>query len=191
MRAPLVAQGGANTGSSDMASGVEKINERIRQLFEHVVEREGVNLRKTDASKFLLVPRCASGISGESIEFDKSTLRLSRPQVLVMCMNANQVKSLIGNSTNKTAKVLCSLLPPPSCSYTYVYASRSMLPTAHGAHQAGAQSGLLDIMKGNTHHPYPPKCHDPYALFDDGANRKLSRLYFILDEDGGRQIIEL
>ena len=97
MRAPLVAQGGANTGSSDMASGVEKINERIRQLFEHVVEREGVNLPKTDASKFLLVPRCASGISGDSIEFDKSTLRLSRPQVLVMCMNANQVKSLIGN----------------------------------------------------------------------------------------------
>ena len=46
-------------------------------------------------------------------------------------------------------------------------------------------------MKGNTHHPYPPKCHDPYAPFDDGANRKLSRLYFILDEDGECQTIEL
>lgn len=66
-----------------------------------------------------------------------------------------------------------------------------MMSTAYGVHQAGAQSGLFDIMKGSTNHPYPPKCHDPYAPFDHGANRKLSRLYFILDEDGGCQAIEL
>ena len=49
--------------------------------------------------------------------------------------------------------------------------------------KAGANAGLLDIMKGMTNHPYPPKCHDPYADLDTGVNRALARLYFILDED--------
>ena len=189
------AQGGANTGSNDMASGIEKLNERIRELFVHEVRSGYINLPETDASKFLLVPRCSSGSSGESIEFDKFTMRLSRPQVLVMCMNASQVKSLIGNSTKRTAQVRapCCLHAtlPAVLTCTCVYVPRTMMSTAYGVHQAGAQSGLLDIMKGSTNHPYPPKCHDPYAPFDNGANRKLSRLYFILDEDGGCQAIEL
>ena len=112
MSTPLAAQGGANTGSSDMASGIEKLNVRIRELFVHEVRSRYINLPETDASKFLLVPRCSSGSSGESIEFDRFTLLLARPQVLVMCMNVSQVKNLIGNSTKKTAKArtLCCLL---------------------------------------------------------------------------------
>ena len=135
MSTPLVAQGGANTGSSDMASGIDKLNERIRELFEHEVRSKYINLPETDASKFLLVPRCSSGSSGESIEFDKFTMRLARPQVLVMCMNVSQVKNLIGNSTKKTAKVRAPCLPTtcqtPSSSNMHVCVPHATMPTAY------------------------------------------------------------
>ena len=135
MSTPLAAQGGANTGSSDMASGIEKLNVRIRELFVHEVRSRYINLPETDASKFLLVPRCSSGSSGESIEFDRFTLLLARPQVLVMCMNVSQVKNLIGNSTKKTAKVRAPCLPTtshtPSSSNMHVCVPRTTMPTAY------------------------------------------------------------
>ena len=47
---------------------------------------------------------------------------------------------------------------------------------------AGALRGLIDIMKGETLHPYPPKCHNAYEPFDEGVNRPVARVYFALDE---------
>ena len=144
-------KGGANTGSSDMASGLEKLNKRVQELFVHEVRHQNIRLPETDSFKFRLQPRKTS--DGEQIEFDINWLTLSRPQALIICMNPGQVKNLIGSSGTKATS------------------------------KAGATAGLLDIMKGNTKHPYPPKCHSPYERFDEGANRPLARVYFILDED--------
>jgi len=144
-------KGGANTGSSDMASGVEKLNKRVQELFVHEVRHQNIKLPETDSSKFRLQPRKTS--DSEQIEFDINDLKLSRPQALIICMNPGQVKNLIGPSGTRATS------------------------------RAGATAGLLDIMKGNTKHPYPPKCHNPYERFDEGSNRPLARVYFILDED--------
>ena len=107
------------------------------------------NLQPSDYVKFLLHPRRAS--NQEFVEFDVNTRLLSRPQVLIMCMNPGQVKNLIGEAKGKQAN-------------------------------AGALKGLIDIMKGETLHPYPPKCHNPYEPFDEGVNRPVARVYFVLDE---------
>jgi len=136
-------KGGAETGSRDMAGGIEKLNKRIKEIFEHEVGAGNIGLPLEDYRKFILHPRRTS--FGEQIEFDPNSLTLARPQALIICMNPNQVKNLIG--------------------------------------VRAASEGLLEIMKGNTRHPYPPKCHDPYAPFDDGANRPVARVWFILDED--------
>lgn len=147
-------KGGANTGSVDMAKGVEDLNKRIKQLFFHDVHHGYINLPATEAeaAKFRLQPRKTS--DQEHINFDVHSLKLHEPQVLIICMNAGQVKVLIGDKGNRATS------------------------------KAAACAGLIDIMKGTTNHPYPPKCHDPYEPYDDDANRLLSRLYFILDEDG-------
>ena len=99
--------------------------------------------------KFKLHPRRTS--NQEFVEFDENTRLLSRPQVLIMCMNPGQVKNLIGEAKGKQAN-------------------------------AGALRGLIDIMKGETLHPYPPKCHNAYKPFDEGVNRPVARVYFVLDE---------
>jgi len=144
-------KGGANTGSVDMAKGIQKLNASIEALFLHELRAGNLGmLVESDCSAFYLHPRKTS--DGEQMEFDPNSLKLARPQVLIMCMNPNQVKNLIGPANAASSK-------------------------------AGATSGLLDIMKGNTNHPYPPKCHDPYAAFDHGENRAVARIYFILDED--------
>jgi hypothetical protein len=144
-------KGGANSGSTDMANGIEKFNKRVEQIFHHEVRSGHLNLPEDDYVKLLLRPRKTS--DGEQPEFDVNSRKLSRPQVLIICMNPSQVKNLIGGQANTKQS------------------------------KAGATSGLLDIMKGNTNHPYPPKCQDPYAPFDDGKNRPVARVYFILDED--------
>ena len=126
-----------------MAGGIWKLNKRVKELFEHEVHSGSIHLPLDDYKKFILYPRRTS--AKQEIEFDDNTLKLARPQALIICMNPAQVKNLIG--------------------------------------RGGANSGLIEIMKGNTRHPYPPKCHDPYSPFDDGANRPVARVYFILDED--------
>jgi hypothetical protein len=143
-------KGGANTGSTDMANGITKLNQRIEQLFKHEVAQGNLMLPQEDFRKLLLHPRKTS--NKEQILFDPNNRTLKEPQALIVCMNASQIKHLIGSGSAD-------------------------------ASAAGAESGLLEIMKGNTNHPYPPKCHDPYAPFDDGANRPVARVYFILDED--------
>ena len=77
-------KGGANTGSSDMSAGIEKLNKRISELFTHEVRAQNINLPVEDVTKFLLHPRKTS--DGEQLEFDVNTLKLSRPQVLIICM---------------------------------------------------------------------------------------------------------
>ena len=91
--------------------------------------------------------------SQDYIEFDHNSRKLARPQVFIMCMNPRQVKDLLAER-----------------------------PDAKRA-GAGATAGLFSIMKGKTVHPYPPKCHKPHELFDNGANRPVARIYLILDED--------
>ena len=128
------------------------LNERIENLFKWEVRQRNLALDESDYTKFLLHPRHSS--NQEFIEFNHNSRLLTRPQVLIICMNPGQVKNLM----NPTAK----------------------------QSNAGAGAGLFDIMKGNveTLHPYPPKCHGPHVPFDNGANRPVARIYFILDEDG-------
>ena len=66
----------------------------------------------------------------EFLEFDPTSRRLKRPQVYIICMNASQIK----NMTLDTA--------------------------VQDMAKAGALAGYVQIMKGETRHPYPPKCND-------------------------------
>ena len=196
-------KGGAISGSADMRDGIVGLNKRIEQIFRAGVQRGKIvlhyvesgcrgslvppptpiptpgpscraaqlasnthplptlthfqhppstrtqNLPESDYVKFKLHPRRTS--NQEFVEFDENTRLLSRPQVLIMCMNPGQVKNLIGEAKGKQAN-------------------------------AGALRGLIDIMKGETLHPYPPKCHNAYEPFDEGVNRPVARVYFVLDE---------
>jgi hypothetical protein len=142
-------KGGAISGSADMRDGIIGLNKRIQQVFRAEVQRGHINLPETDYVKFLLHPRRTS--NQEFVEFEDNSRLLSRPQVLIMCMNPGQVKNLIGEASAKQAN-------------------------------AGALKGLIDIMKGETLHPYPPKCHNAYEPFDEGVNRPVARVYFVLDE---------
>lgn len=61
-----------------------------------------VQLREGDFVKFQLQPRIAS--NGEQPMFRAADGLLERPQVLIMCMNAAQVKALMGERAgNKQA----------------------------------------------------------------------------------------
>ena len=144
-------KGGANTGSTDMADGLQNLNKRVEELFRWEVQSGNLALPEADSTKLRLTPRKTS--DNEQLEFDVNSLKLAWPQALVICMNPGQVKNLIGDKGSKATS------------------------------KAGAAGGLFDIMKGNTNHPYPPKCDDPYKPFDCGTNRPVARIYFILDED--------
>ena len=61
----------------------------------------------------------------EYIEFHPNNHKLTRPQVFIICMNHNQIKNMIATQA-ATAQA-----------------------------QQGALAGLIQVMKGETRHPYP------------------------------------
>lgn len=144
-------KGGASTGSRDMANGIMNFNRVVKKEFEALVRGGQISLPRGDYKKFILTPRVAS--DKEQLKFDSEGL-LKEPQVLIICMNAAQVRQLLPSSK--------------------LGALQS---------KNGARAPLQNIMLGRSTHPYPPKCHDPYISENDGDNRRTSRLFLIFDED--------
>lgn len=96
-------RGGANSGSTDMANGIGKLNQRIVEIFQYHVNKGDLKLPLSDSAKLLLHPRKTS--DNEQTEFNVNSLELSRPQALIICMNSVQVKNLNGDKpTSKQSK---------------------------------------------------------------------------------------
>ena len=149
-------KGGANQGSADMKKGINSFNEIVEQIFRFEVRRgkgDPGGLQLKEADYVKFQLNPRCASNQDYTEFDHNSRKLARPQVFIMCMNPRQVKDLLAER-----------------------------PDAKRA-SAGATAGLFSIMKGKTVHPYPPKCHKPHELFDNGANRPVARIYLILDED--------
>ena len=93
-----------------MAKGIETLNKRILEIFEFEVKMGNIKLPVADCSKFQLVPRIASHPASQQVEYDVNTMLLARPQALVMCMNTNQVKNLIGDVNDCTVLMFDDLV---------------------------------------------------------------------------------
>jgi hypothetical protein len=87
-------KGGAVVGSEDMAKAIHDLNVDVEAAIKKIkneTEFSWVVLDR-DLPRFKLNVRCTSN-NGQSLEFTAER-GLTRPQVLVACMNANQIKGL-------------------------------------------------------------------------------------------------
>jgi hypothetical protein len=85
-------KGGAVVGSEDMAKAIHDLNVDVEAAIKKIKNEPEFSwvVLDRDLPRFKLNVRCTS--NGQSLEFTERGL--TRPQVLVACMNANQIKGL-------------------------------------------------------------------------------------------------
>ena len=92
------------------------------------MDHGNILLDKSDYRKFQIEARRSS--NGEYRVRQDRPFLLKRPQVFIICMNATQIKNMIGTDKKN-----------------------------NGYSNAGALAGYITIMMGKKQHKYPPKCN--------------------------------
>ena len=169
-------RGGMVVGSTDMANAVNELGERVRQIIPKAVEDVCGQLSTTlhdrwvqrVAEKLILAPRVSSkpqGFNKEVFEFGADGT-LAGPQVMIACINKDQVQ-LLYNLSGKGLAVVAresNWKAPLCCMFSDCVVE-----------SVGNPQGF------NCRYPlYRP---NPFAAANMGSNRETFRIALLFDED--------
>jgi len=141
-------------GADSFVRAWTTLNLIIKNIFTRLHRNRLTTLGRNDYKKFQIQPRVAS--KHEYLEFGCDRL-LTRPQALIACTNAAQIKALIA---------------PPNAAQRKLGAYASVFDTFKGIGPSDSEPS-----------PYPAKCRTPVGGARDGTNRMCARLTLIMDED--------